>query len=102
MGPRVASALSGWPLALSVYWLAGFYFLWGLGFTGAAFAVVRSARRNSTRRWALPVALGYQLTLWALALGAYRASYARALWGRDLALTALFLAAVAFLARGKN
>lgn len=79
-----------------------FYLGWGLLFVGAAFYVWRVARHRRGWRGALPLALAYQLTIWILALATYRASYARSLWGRDLVLTAAFLAAVAFLARGES
>lgn len=99
LAPQVIPALAGWSLALPLYWLAALYLVWGVVFVGAAFAIGKATRQNQSWRGALPLALGYQLALWALALGAYRASYARSLWGRDLVLTAAFLAMVAFLAR---
>lgn len=102
LAPQVAPVLAEWSLASPLAWLSLFYLCWGLIFAGATIGVWGAARKNRNCRWALPLALGYQLTLWALALSTYRSAYARSLWGRDAMLTGIFLVGVAFLARSKN
>ncbi len=79
---------------LSVSWgfLAAFYFAWGIALV--AFAGMAWRRRHLT--WTLPVALGYQASVWLLRLLAERSSYARSLRLRDLLLSALFLLLVAW------
>lgn len=101
LAQQVAPALEEWSLTLPLTWLTVLYSFWGLGFCGASFALSGFGRHKDPR-WTLPFALAYELTLWALALSSYRAAYARALWGRDLLLTVLFLVTVAFLSRRKT
>lgn len=101
MAVHIAPVLEAWPVAFPLSGLAVFYLAWGVIFVGAAWHIWRGAREGATPRSAFPLALTYQLGLWGVALFAYRASYARSLWSRDLVLTVAFLASVAFLARGE-
>ncbi len=89
----VQPALQDWPLALPLPLLGLGYIVAGALFTGLGALLWR----RSILRPVLPLALAYQLALWLLRLLADRSSYARALWGRDAVLTALFLALVAAL-----
>ncbi|MBN1921302.1 MAG: hypothetical protein JW892_08665 [Anaerolineae bacterium] len=107
MGVTIAPTLAAWTLSLSPYAAAAFYLVWGLAFTGATWATCKAtqpgkaALRYKALRWALPLAAGYQVSLWVLNLSTYRASYARSLWRRDLILSAVFLMAVALLNKVK-
>ncbi len=83
----VAPVLDDQMLSVSWGFLGAFYLAWGIAFV--ALAVMTWRRRHRT--WALPVALGYQASVWLLRLLAERSPYARSLWRRDLALSALFL-----------
>lgn len=100
-GARAILAFSLSPVlkmyALSIPWpiLGGLYALWSGVFLGLS----RYFWRKRTSRWALPIALAYQATTWALRIFAYRSDYARNLWARDLILTGLFLGAVYRLAQ---
>jgi len=94
----VRPTLADWPLALPLTLLAGLYAAWGLTLTLAAWA----ARTPRGRRWALPLAVGYQVTMWALQLWGSRTAYARSLWPRNALFSALFLGAVAYLAHASQ
>lgn len=91
--PLVSPVLEGWPLSVSLPWLGGLYLVWGLIFAAAGLLV----RKEKVRRWALLLAAAYQCVMWIVRLLTYRATYARDLWVRDLALSGLFLGLVAFL-----
>jgi Na+/melibiose symporter-like transporter len=81
---------------LSVSWgfLGAFYLAWGITFVVLAGMAWR--RRHRTHTWTLPVALGYQASVWLLRLLAERSPYARSLWRRDLLLSALFVLLIAW------
>jgi len=85
--------LAEWALSIPHTLLGVIYTALGCGLAGVAV--------HYRRRWDLRVALGgglvYQIALWVLALGGYRSTYARQLWGRDLVLSLLFLAAIVWL-----
>lgn len=92
MAAYSAPVLTEWPLAWPWWLLGGLYLCWGLGLSGLAVALWRGQAR-----WlGLPVAVAYQASLWLIHLLGDRSAYARSLWGRDLLLSALFLAAVAW------
>lgn len=88
----VAPVLDDQMLSVSWGFLVAFYFAWGIAFV--AFAVMAWRRQHLT--WMLPVALGYQASVWLLRLLAERSAYARSLRLRDLLLSALFLLLVAW------
>ncbi|MFP4393778.1 MAG: hypothetical protein ACLFTI_00825 [Anaerolineales bacterium] len=88
----VAPVIDDQMLSVSWEFLGAFYLAWGIVFVALALMVWRRQRRA----WALPVALGYQASVWLLRLLAERSSYARSLWRRDLLLSALFLLLVAW------
>jgi hypothetical protein len=94
----IAPALTEYPPAVPLPLLAGLYGLWGLIFLAAALLVWRRQRP----RGAFILALLYQAVLWLLNLVAYRSTYARSLWPRDLLLTLIFLGLVALLAGAKK
>lgn len=94
----IAPALTEYPPSAPLLFLAGVYGLWGVIFLGAA---VLTWRRKTTRG-ALVLALLYQAVLWTMNLAAYRSTYARSLWPRDLLLTLIFLGLVALLAGRKR
>lgn len=94
---RLGGTLALYTPAVSLPFLGWLYAGWGAAFLiGAALAW-----QHRGLRWAIPLALAYQATGWALRLCAYRAEYARALWARDAVLTALFILVVAWLAHAK-
>jgi hypothetical protein len=90
----IAPALAEYPPSLSLPLLGSVYGLWGIIFLVAA---VIAWRRKSTGG-ALGLALAYQAVLWTMNLLAYRSTYARSLWPRDLLLTLIFLGFVVLLA----
>ncbi|MBN1261424.1 MAG: hypothetical protein JXB35_12170 [Anaerolineae bacterium] len=91
----VASVVEGWELSLSLTWLGVFYLVWGVVLAGLGIALWRKRWTRRRLKITLPIAVGYQGSLWIIRLLFYRASYAKSLWGRDLLLTLLFLALVA-------
>jgi len=93
MAPVVSAALEGWSVAIPLLLLGVLYACCGICGLVFAFLFWKGRRLN----WALPLAGAYQLVLWMLHWG-YRATYIRALWARDLLLTAIFLVTVALLA----
>jgi len=86
----VAPVLGDWALSLSLPLLGGLYFVWGSAFLLLAMLICF----KRAQRWALPFAVAYQAAMWTVRLFAYRATYARSLWGRDLFLTVLFLGGI--------
>ena len=90
----VAPVIDDQMLSVSWEFLGAFYLAWGLAFVVLAGMVWR--RRRRTHTWALPLALGYQASVWLLRLLAERSSYARSLWRRDLLLSALFVLLIAW------
>ncbi|HNT78309.1 MAG TPA: hypothetical protein PKH77_25135 [Anaerolineae bacterium] len=95
---RLIETLTAYPLAAPLPALIGFYTMWGAAFL---FGAAWTWQRRMARR-ALPLALSYQAALWALRLSAYRADYARHLWGRDALLSGLFVLVVVWLAHEKQ
>lgn len=83
----VAPVLDDQMLSVSWEFLGAFYLVWGLALIVASVMIWR--RRHRT--WALPVALGYQASVWLLRLLAERSPYAQSLRRRDLLLSAIFL-----------
>jgi hypothetical protein len=90
----IAPALAEYPPSLPLPLLGSVYGLWGMIFLVAA---VMTWRRKTTGG-ALGLALVYQAVLWTMNLVAYRSTYARSLWPRDLLLTLIFLGFVVLLA----
>jgi len=90
---RLLPVLEEWPSSIPLSVLGWGYLLCGVVFIGVSFTVVW----KGTTAFALPLAIAYQVLLWSLHVLAYRATYARNLWARDLVLTLLFLGVVAFL-----
>ena len=90
----VAPVIDDQMLSVSWEFLGAFYLAWGITFVVLAGMTWR--RRRRTHTWALPVALGYQASVWLLRLLAERSSYARSLWRRDLLLSTLFLLIIAW------
>lgn len=93
MAVYVQPVLQDWTLSLPLPLLASVYGLFALLFTTLGIAFLYGKRLPL----ALPLVLIYQATVWLLHLLGDRSSYARALWGRNALLTALFLLGVAWL-----
>lgn len=98
MAAYIAPALAAYPTSLSLPLLGAVYGLLGLIFLAAA--IVTWRRKNTAG--ALGLAVAYQVILWIVKLIGYRSEYARSLWARDLLLTFIFLACVAFVAGRKK
>ena len=81
-------ALQPYDLSIPLPFLGGLYALWCVLCLIVCAAVWL---RWPIRRWTLPAAVAYQITLWALRIFAYRSDYARSLWIWHLILTVLFL-----------
>lgn len=92
MAAYSAPVLAEWSLTWPWWLFGGLYLLWGVSLSGLAIALWR----GQARRLGLPLAVAYQASLWLLHLLGDRSVYARSLWGRDLLLSALFLAVVAW------
>ena len=93
MSVHIAPALVEYPTSLPLPLLGAVYGLLGLIFLAAA--IITWRRKNTGG--ALGLAVMYQAVLWIINVIGYRSAYARSLWPRDLLLTLIFLALIAFL-----
>lgn len=93
----IKRAFESYSLSISLPIQGGLYLLWGVIFL--VFGALFWKRRALC--WAIPLAVVYQAILWVLHLF-YRSEYARALWMRDLVLTAVFLLVVFALSIKRN
>jgi hypothetical protein len=92
VGPVIAAE------APMLHLLSALYVAWSVVFVGISVARLLSAASVISRS-ALSVAVLYQATLWTIKLVWERASYARTLWPRDVALTVAFIGVVLLLTR---
>ncbi len=91
----VAPVLTSYPLSVPLPLLGGLYSLWGVIFLATALFTWRRAAAGA----AFKLALIYQAVLWLLHGVGDRSDYVRSLWLRDVCLTLVFLALIAFLAK---
>ncbi len=86
-------SLREWPMPVDLRVVGTLYLLWGLLFLGGAWLL----RRDEGRSFAWPLALAYEGFVWTLALLTESNRYQQQVRPRDVLLSVLFLAAVAFL-----
>ncbi len=78
--------------------LGGFYAVLGIVFIGLA---IMCWRRN--RQCPAPfIVLGYEVSIWIVRILAFRSTYARSLWSRDVIFSLAFLGIVYFLAHASR